>query len=184
VRHEQIIEPVRRWVETVVVGLNLCPFARPELVNDRLRFTVSDATREQQLLLDLQAELQWLSVNDAVETTLLIHPYVLQGFYDYNQFLDSADGLLEQLGLEGVFQLASFHPDYQFAGTQPDDAQNYTNRSPYPLLHLLREASLEKAIASHADVEQIPERNIELLEELGEKKMQALLRACFDHSEK
>ena len=178
-QHEQIIEPVRCWVKSVVVGLNLCPFARPELDKNRVRFAVSDATSEQALLVDLQAELQLLSDDDAVVTTLLIHPQVLQDFNDYNQFLDRVDRLLEQLGLVGLFQIASFHPDYQFAGTQSDDAQNYTNRAPYPVLHLLREASLDAAIASYSGVEQIPERNVELLESLGQQKMQALLKACY-----
>ncbi|RLA09911.1 MAG: DUF1415 domain-containing protein [Gammaproteobacteria bacterium] len=179
-----IVAAVRCWVEEVVVGLNLCPFARAELIEDRVRFFVSEATDEQQLLTDLQTELERLESDDSVETTLLIHPQVLTDFDDYNQFLDLADRLLEELDFEGVCQIASFHPDYQFAGTQPGDAQNYTNRAPYPVLHLLREASLERAIASFTDVELIPERNIELLEGLGQEKMQALLRACFTDSEK
>ncbi len=105
---------------------------------------------------------------------------MLQDFAAYNQFLDQVDALLGQLELEGIYQVASFHPDYQFAGTDPDAAENYTNRSPYPVLHLLREESLERAIAGYPGVEQIPERNIELLEGMGAEKMQALLRACFD----
>lgn len=177
--HQPLIQSVRHWVETVVVGLNLCPFARPELLNNRVRFTVSDATTESQLLLDLQHELELLSRDESVETTLLIHPDVLQGFATYNQFLDQVDALLGQLELEGIYQVASFHPDYQFAGTDPDAAENYTNRAPYPVLHLLREASLEAAIAGYPDVEQIPERNIERLEGMGVEKMQALLQACF-----
>lgn len=178
--HQPTIQSVRHWVETVVVGLNLCPFARPELLNDRVRFTVSDATTESQLLLDLQHELELLSREASVETTLLIHPDVLQDFDAYNQFLDEVDALLQHLELEGVYQVASFHPDYQFAGTEADAAENYTNRAPYPVLHLLREARLEAAIAGYPDVEQIPERNIELLEGMGAEKMQALLRACLD----
>ena len=176
---QPIIQSVRHWVETVVIGLNLCPFARPELQNDRVRFTVSDATTKPQLLLDLQDELELLISEEAIETTLLIHPNVLQDFAAYNQFLDHVDALLGQLELEGIYQVASFHPDYQFAGTEPDAAENYTNRAPYPVLHLLREESLERAIAGYPGVEQIPERNIELLEGMGAQKMRALLQACF-----
>lgn len=178
--HEKKIGPVRHWVETVVVGLNLCPFAKRELVNDRVRFSVSEAETEEQLLADLQAELELLNNDEAVETTLLIHPGVLQDFFDYNQFLNYVDSLLVQMELEGVYQVASFHPDYQFSGTRPDDVENYTNRSPYPMLHLIREDSLERAIAGYPHPERIPERNIELLESLGRDKMQALLKACYD----
>jgi hypothetical protein len=182
VGHDKFIRPVRHWVETVVVGLNLCPFAKRELVNDRVRFSVSDAETEEQLLADLQAELELLDNDEAVETTLLIHPGVLQDFFDYNQFLNYVDRLLMQMELEGVYQVASFHPDYQFSGTRPDDVENYTNRSPYPMLHLIREDSLERAIASYPDPDRIPERNIELLESLGRDKMQALLQACYDEA--
>lgn len=178
--HQPIIESVRHWLETVVVGLNLCPFARAELLNDRVRFSVSDAASDPELLRDLQNELERLTKDESIETTLLIHPNVLQDFDTYNQFLDQVDALLEQLELEGIYQVASFHPDYQFAGTGPDAAENYTNRAPHPVLHLLREESLERAIAGYPGVEEIPERNIELLEGLGAEKMQALLRACFD----
>jgi hypothetical protein len=117
-------------VETLVVGLNLCPFAKRELVQNRVRFAVTDAVTEEQLLLDLQAELELLNSGEVVETTLLIHPKVLQDFYNYNQFLSHADSLLMEMGLVGVYQIASFHPDYQFGGTEPDDVENYTNRSP------------------------------------------------------
>jgi hypothetical protein len=180
VGHEKKIGPVRHWVETVVVGLNLCPFAKRELVNDRVRFSVSEAETEEQLLADLQAELELLNDDEAVETTLLIHPGVLQDFFDYNQFLNYVDSLLVHMELEGVYQVASFHPDYQFSGTRPDDVENYTNRSPYPMLHLIREDSLERAIAGYPHPERIPERNIELLESLGRDKLQALLKACYD----
>jgi hypothetical protein len=128
--YSKIINPVRHWVETLVVGLNLCPFAKRELVQNRVRFAVTDAVTEEQLLLDLQAELELLNSGEVVETTLLIHPKVLQDFYNYNQFLSHADSLLMEMGLVGVYQIASFHPDYQFGGTEPDDVENYTNRSP------------------------------------------------------
>ena len=140
----EIIEATRRWLETVVVGLNLCPFANRELVNNRVRFTVTTANSEQQLLKALENELGRLTRDDSVETTLLIHPQVLADFLDYNEFLGVADRLLTEMKLEGIYQIASFHPRYQFAGTDQDDVENYTNRSPYQMLHLIREASLEK----------------------------------------
>jgi len=174
--------PVRRWVETVVVDLNLCPFAKRELVKNRVRFAVTQAKTEEQLLTALQTEVELLSRESSVETTLLIHPDVLHGFDDYNQFLNYAEGLLVQMKMEGVYQIASFHPDYQFAGTEPADAENYTNRSPYPMLHLIREESLERAIAAYPDVDKIPLRNAELMNTLGEDRLRELLQACFDDS--
>ena len=182
--HQKIIKVVHHWVETLVVGLNLCPFAKRELINNRVRFTVTEATTEQQLLATLQAELELLNNDQSVETTLLIHPDVLQDFYDYNEFLDYADGLLIQMELDGVYQIASFHPNYQFADTEPDDVENYSNRSPYPLLHLIREQSLERAIANYPDSDQIPQRNVELLKSLGRDKMQALFQSHFDEADK
>lgn len=177
-RVNAVIEAVRRWLQRVVVGMNLCPFAKRELVKDRIRFVVTDAPSEDRLLAALQSELQRLESDAAIETTLLIHPHVLQAFCDYNQFLDVADQLLVQMQLDGVYQIASFHPDYQFAGTAPDAAENYSNRSPYPLLHLLREDSLEHAIAGYPDVEQIPARNIALMNATGRKSLHAMLQSC------
>jgi len=174
---EAIISAVRQWVETLVVGMNLCPFARRELLKDRVRFIVTHATTEEQLLVVLKAELELLNAEPEIETTLLIHPDVLQDFYAFNDFLNYTDDLLVELDLEGVYQIASFHPDYQFGGTAPDDAENYTNRSPYPVLHLIREESLEKAIANYQDVDAIPERNIALMNELGAEKLQALFQS-------
>ncbi len=177
---DRIVRSVRRWVETVVVGLNLCPFAKRELVKNRVRFVVTEATNEDQLLVALEAELDLLSSEASVETTLLIHPGVLQNFYAYNQFLNSADALLQQMKLESIYQIASFHPEYQFAGTEQADVENYTNRSPYPMLHLIREESLERAIASYPDVDSIPEQNKKLMKSLGEIKMKELLGACLE----
>ena len=179
---ETIVHVVRRWMEDLVVALNLCPFAKHELVSNRIRFVVSEAKTDKQLLTALATELTLLSDNAAVETTLLIHPDVLQDFFDYNDFLDNVDELLRHMELEGVYQVASFHPDYQYAGTAADDVENYTNRSPYPLLHILREASLTKSIAAYPDVETIPLRNIEKMNSLGRENVQALIRACFDGS--
>lgn len=178
-KDEQVIAAVRYWVESMVVEMNLCPFAKRELVKDRVRFITTAAITEEELLMALQYELELLNAEPAIETTLLIHANVLQDFYDFNDFLDLADGLLVQMKLEGVYQIASFHPDYQFGGTEPEDAENYTNRSPYPVLHLLREDSLERVIADYPNVDDIPERNINLMNELGKDKLKALLNACF-----
>ncbi len=176
---EKIVQPVRQWVEALVVGMNLCPFAKRELVNNRVRFATTTSVTKEQLLMALQSELDLLNTDSSIETTLLIHPGVLQDFYDYNQFLNYADSLLAEMGLEGIFQIASFHPDYQFNGTKPDDVENYTNRSPHPMLHLIREASLERAIANYPEADQIPQRNIALMNDLGQDKLQALLKSCF-----
>jgi|TARA_B100000519_G_scaffold139452_1_gene120832 hypothetical protein len=178
----EVISATRKWVEDVVVGYNLCPFAKRELVRNRVRFVVSEAETEDELLQALHSELQRLEDEPEIETSLLIHPGVLQDFGPYNEFLDAADGLLAYLDMEGVYQIASFHPDYRFAGTEPDAAENYTNRSPFPMLHLLREASLEAAIDSYPDVDGIPQRNIELMNELGSEKMRSILRSCLDES--
>ena len=179
VDHNLIIKSVAHWVDSVVVDLNLCPFAKRELINNRVRFAVTDAESEEQLLVALQAELELLDIDASVETSLLIHPNLLEDFGDYNQFLNLIDGLLIEMQFDGVFQVASFHPKYQFAGTDPDDAENFTNRSPYPLLHILREDSLERAIAVHPDIDQVPVRNIELMNRLGTKKLESLLAHCF-----
>ena len=179
---DKIIASVRQWVESLIVGMNLCPFAKRELVKSRVRFAVTEAETDDQLMTALQAELELLDRDSSVETTLLIHPKVLQDFDDYNQFLNFADRFLAQLRLGGVYQIASFHPDYQFGGTDLNDAENYTNRSPYPMLHLIREESLERVITDYPDVDQIPERNIELMNRLGQDKLQALMQACLDGS--
>lgn len=179
VDHNLIIKSVAHWVDSVVVDLNLCPFAKRELINNRVRFAVTDAESEEQLLVALQAELELLDIDASVETSLLIHPNLLEDFGDYNQFLNLIDGLLIEMQFDGVFQVASFHPKYQFAGTDPDDAENFTNRSPYPLVHILREDSLERAIAVHPDIDQVPARNIELMNRLGTKKLESLLAHCF-----
>ena len=177
---EQVVLAVRNWVEALVVGMNLCPFAKRELVKNRVRFVTTTAITEEQLLLVLRAELERLNAEPEIETTLLIHPDVLQDFYDFNDFLHDADSLLVEMELEGIYQIASFHPDYQFGGTSPSDAENYTNRSPYPVIHLLREDSLERVIADYPNIDDIPQRNIELMNELGREKLQALLKSCLN----
>ncbi len=170
-----IEKATRQWLEEIVIGLNLCPFARKELVNNRVRFVVSEAESEEGLLMALQAELRFLDEHPNTETTLLVHPGMLTDFDDYNEFLSAADSLLELLELDGIYQVASFHPDYLFAGTEPEDAENYTNRSPFPMLHLLRESSITRAVENHPDPDAIPERNIALMEELGADEMRQRL---------
>ncbi len=166
---DRVVAATRAWVERAVIGLNLCPFAKAVSVKGQVRYAVSDATGTAALLEDLESELRLLSISAAeqVDTTLLIHPFVLESFLDYNDFLDVADAAVERMGLEGVIQVASFHPGYQFANTLPDDITNYTNRSPYPILHLLRESSVDTAVAAFPDAGQIFERNIETMQRLG-----------------
>src|SRR6056297_3210587 len=176
--HHEVLEATRRWLERSVIGLNLCPFAASPWREERVRMRVSNATRLQQLADDLADELMALNAAEPVdcETTLLIHPEVLGDFLDYNDFLDIADRRLEELDLDGTIQIASFHPDYRFADTEADDPANCTNRSPYPTLHLLREASIEAAVARHPDPDAIYERNIRKLRELGREGWEALVR--------
>ena len=171
------IEDTRHWLERAVIGLNLCPFAKAVHVKEQIRWVESAAGDPEQLLEDLARELRFLAAADPaiVETTLLIHPHVLADFLDYNDFLDVADAAVESLGLAGVLQVASFHPDYQFAGTAPDDAENLSNRSPYPTLHLLREASIDAAVAAFPEADSIYERNIETLRRLGFEGWRRLL---------
>ena len=163
------IAATRRWLERAVIGLNLCPFAKAVYVKDQVRFVLSAATTPEALLEDLARELLVLRDTPAaqIDTTLLVHPHVLQEFLDYNDFLDTADALVASLGLEGDVQVASFHPAYRFAGTADEDIGNYTNRAPYPTLHLLREDSVSRAVDACPDPDAIVERNIATLERLG-----------------
>ena len=163
------IDATRRWVERAVIGLNLCPFAKAVYVKQQVRFVLSDASTPEALLEELAEELVLLRDidPDQVDTTLIVHPDVLTDFLDYNDFLDNADAAVEALDLQGVIQVASFHPDYKFAGTMPDDISNYTNRSPYPTLHLLREASIDRAVEAFPDADVIVERNVKTLDALG-----------------
>ncbi len=165
----EAIAKTREWLEKAVIGLNLCPFAKPVYSGERIRFVVSEAQSAVALMDKLADELQALQAADPqlCETTLLIHPLVLQDFLDYNDFLEAAEALIEELGLEGEIQLASFHPDYQFDGSAPDDIENFSNRSPYPMLHLLREESVGRAVAAVQDTDAIFERNMATLRALG-----------------
>jgi len=164
-----VIDATRRWVSAVVIGLNLCPFARRVFDADRIRYVVTAAADAEALRQDLARELTALEAapRSVVETTLLIHPRALGDFLDYNDFLAVGDRLLQSLGLRGTIQIASFHPDYRFVGTEPDAVENYTNRSPYPMLHLLREVSVSEVADDPAALEDIPRRNVETLRRLG-----------------
>ena len=166
--HDPIAE-TRKWLEQIVIGLNLCPFAKAVYVKDQVRFVLSDATTPEALVEELAEELILLRDTPAeqIDTTLIVHPEVLTDFLDYNDFLDNADAAVEALDLEGVLQVASFHPAYQFAGTAFDDIGNYTNRSPHPTLHLLREDSVSRAVDAFPDADQIVDRNVATLDKLG-----------------
>lgn len=166
------VDRVREWMEQAVLRLGLCPFAAEPWNTGRVRMAVTHATTETRLLEDLHAELKTLcdSASETIETTLLIVPDMLEEFADYNQFLDLAEALIEQQGWTDKFQLASFHPHYQFAGTEPNDPSNLTNCSPYPILHLLRESSVTRAVESYPNVDQIPIANIETLRGLNEQR--------------
>ncbi|TDK23189.1 DUF1415 domain-containing protein [Luteimonas aestuarii] len=172
-----VLAETRRWIERAVIGLNLCPFAKAAYVRQQVRVVASDASTADALLEELGEELLRLRDTPAelIDTTLLVHPLVLQDFLDYNDFLDRADALVESLQLEGVLQVASFHPDYKFADSDADDVENCTNRSPYPTLHLLREDSIDRAVAAYPDPGVIVERNIETLRGLGAEGWMRLL---------
>jgi len=163
-----IVDATRSWLEKVVIGLNLCPFAKAVHAAGQIRYRVSAATTPEGLVKDLAEELILLSETDAatIDTTLLIHPQVLTDFLDYNDFAGVIDAAVSKLGLYRIIQVATFHPQYQFADTAPDDVTNRTNRSPYPTLHLLREASVERALESYPDADQIPARNMETMRRL------------------
>jgi hypothetical protein len=177
-----VADATRRWVSGVVVGLNLCPFARRVSDAGLIRYAVTAAEDSEVLRAVLRDELRALAAasREKVETTLLIHPQVLTAFPDYNAFVPDADQVVRALGLQGVIQVASFHPDYQFAGTSPDAVENYTNRSPYPMLHLIREASITEVADDPEALAAIPRRNIEFLRGLGRAEMLARLRAISD----
>lgn len=166
---DPVVAATRRWVDRAVIGLNLCPFAKAVQVRGQVRYVHCPATTPQALQAALADELQALARADPAvcDTTLLIHPGVLGDFRAFNDFLDVADATLEALGLAGVLQIASFHPQYRFAGTTRDAIENHTNRSPYPVLHLLRESSIDAAVAAFPDAADIYERNIETLRRLG-----------------
>jgi len=171
------IKITKRWIEAFVIGLNFCPFAQKPYRTDKIRYVLSEATTVEQLFEELMQELLLLqkTPRTQVETTLLIHPQVLTDFHEYNDFLAIAENAVEELQLDGILQIASFHPDYQFAESLPNAVDNYTNRSPFPMLHLLREDSISEAVAHYPEVELIPERNVSTLRKLGLSTVQRKL---------
>jgi len=173
---EDVIAAMREWIEKAVIGLNLCPFAKAVYVKNQVRYVVSHAPHLDGFLEDLDRELDFLAAADPgeIDTTLLIHPALLPDFLDFNDFMQLAEAAVDEHGLEGVIQIASFHPRFQFEGTEPDDLGNYTNRAPFPTLHLLREASIERAVAAFPEAGTIYERNIETLRKLGIEGWRAL----------
>jgi len=174
---EHVIAKTRSWVEKAVIGLGLCPFAATPYLRGQVRYRVSERATAHELAEELAEELLYVAAADprVCETSLLIHPRVLHDFLDYNQFLDRADATLASLGLTGELQVASFHPAYQFAGSAPDDVENYSNRSPYPMLHVLREASVQRAAAAFPDVHEIGNRNMATLRKLGDAGWRELM---------
>lgn len=177
---EQVLAETRAWVDHAVIGLNLCPFAKAVQARGQIRYVASDARDIETLLVCLGEEMHRLIAFDAsvLDTTLIVHPLVLNDFLDFNDFLDVADELLEQFGLDGTLQVASFHPQFRFAGTRADDVGNASNRSPYPTLHLLREQSVERAVAAFPEAATIYEKNIRTLEALGAAGYAELLAQC------
>ncbi|RMX03385.1 DUF1415 domain-containing protein [Legionella jordanis] len=175
---EHIIAETKQWLQSFVIELNLCPFAKREIERHSLRIEMSSANEAQTAMNDFLKELHWLDADASVETTLLIFPRMFSDFYDYLDFVHFCEFLLVERNFEGVYQVASFHPLYRFANEPETEVSNYTNRSPYPMLHLLREHSLEKAIAFYGDTESIPQKNIQTMRKLGLQKIQSLLHAC------
>ncbi len=178
VKGNYVESQVENWLTSIVIELNLCPFAQREYRKNSIRIKSSAAAMVQEVVRDLVVELSLLNKHDDIETTLLVLPNSLADFYEFNDFLGFADQLIDEMHFEGVFQIASFHPDYQFSGTEKDAAENFTNRSPYPILHLLRESSLDRAVKQHPDTSQIPLDNIELMNKLGSEHMLNLLQQC------
>lgn len=169
IARDEIIGTTQTWLERAVIGLNLCPFAKSVFVKKQVRYALTAASTADELLAELEAELTLLANTDheKLDTTLLIHPLAMTDFLDYHFFLAEVDALNRNLGFDGVFQIASLHPQYEFSGSEPDDIANYTNRSPYPTLHLLRESSIDRAVAAFPDAADIFERNIETMERIG-----------------
>ena len=176
---DRVIAATRNWVEKAVIGLRLCPFAASPYLRGLIRYRVSEKRSPEGLAEELTQELKYLAAANPLrcETSLLIHPHVLGDFLDYNQFLDQADAAVTALGLEGELQIASFHPAYQFAGSASNDVENCSNRSPYPMLHLLRESSVRRATATFPGVNEIGNRNMAMLRELGAAGLRKLLNA-------
>lgn len=179
---QDVIAQTRGWVEQLIVKYSICPFARREVERDSIRYVVADVSRVAGVLEQLVIECEYLDKHPDTETTLFIVPTGFEGFLGYLDLIDLANELISQQGYEGVYQLASFHPDYCFDGEPEDDPANYTNRAPYPVIHILREASLERALAAYEEPESIPDRNIAFARRKGRQFFTRLLAniACTD----
>ena len=177
---DKIIESVKYWLEATIIGFNFCPFAKKELLNNSVHYEVVDERNIEEQLMALTHEFDRLNKQPEIETTLVILPVGLESFFDYLDFLQAATDLSVDLGYVGQYQLASFHPDYCFEDVQQDDVSNYTNRSPFPVIHILREASLEKVLARYPEPEGIPLRNIEVAREKGSEVFEGILGRCVD----
>mgnify|MGYP000055956076 CR=1 FL=1 len=175
-----VLSHVQAWLKDIVIGLGLCPFAKPEFEAGRIHFAVLRPDTVQACIAAITAECGLLDKTPDRETSLLIFPEGLDDFHDYLDVIDIAEAALTSKGYEGVYQLASFHPDYVFDGVEADDAANYTNRSPFPIIHVLREASVEAAVKGYPNPENIPVRNVALTRKMGMAAMQRLLAACFN----
>ncbi|MFT6733454.1 MAG: hypothetical protein ACJAS9_001642 [Polaribacter sp.] len=176
---DRIIQSVKYWLENVIIEFNFCPFAKREFVNQTIHYEVSDSDDLESRLTDLESQFKLLDSDNAIETSLLIFPNYLETFFDYIDFLTMANELLIQLNYEGIYQLASFHPDYCFEDVKQDDASNYTNRSPYPIIHILREKSLESALEQFDKPEDIPERNISFARAKGNQYFKQIMNTCI-----
>ena len=176
-------EPItltRQWLETIVIGLQLCPFAKKPFKQDGIRYALSSAVSDEERIDELIKECQSLDENKQIETSLIIYPQGLEDFFDYGQFVQWANSTIKNNGWQGVYQIASFHPDYVFANTHANDRENFTNRAPYPIIHLLRESTLAEAIDTFPDTESIPAKNIATMQALSEQEMQALFRYLWN----
>ncbi len=174
-----IAEQTLKWVRTFIIEYNLCPFAKGPVNKGQLKIQVSNSQKKSQALEDLMTEIFVLDENPKIETTLLVFSQSFKDFFAYLDFVELAERLINELEYEGIYQLATFHPDYYFADADPEDVANYTNRSPYPMVHLLREERLEKAIAAYGDTDGIPEKNITTMNDLGLEKIKSILENCL-----
>lgn len=175
---EEAIQKTKTWISKFVIGLKLCPFAKKPFEENKVRYVYLESNSEEKLLMKLAEELLFLKQNpkEETETSLIVHPHVLSEFDAYLDFIEVGNALINSMQMEGLIQIASFHPSYEFAGEPAQDPANYTNRSPYPMIHLLREASLTAAIDAHGNAESIPERNIDLLRDLGLEAIQRIIQ--------
>lgn len=183
VADSQVIEQTRQWVENVVVGQNLCPFAAPVVRQNIIHYALSQARDDETVLQDFLLELDRLQQTDEsqLSTTLVIYPHAFEDFDHYLDLLSVMEALLEQAGLDGVFQLASFHPQYLFDGVDADDRSHWTNRAPYATVHIIREGEMSRALAHYKHPEQIPERNMQLLREMSDEQARVLYPHLFEN---